>query len=131
MMEAGLPCRATWCVHVPEKGVKPSFLDSNDVSNRLTLTCGGKAVVVSVPRMQEAAGSPNEPITVEEMTTKSGLVIMKDGANIWDGKMSPDGVVLCVAREDGCVHFYQVSEESSAEKRNCVSLIDLFFTLSV
>ncbi|GAU96958.1 hypothetical protein RvY_08322 [Ramazzottius varieornatus] len=117
--EAGLPCRAIWCVHVPEQGAKPSFLDSGDVSNCLALTCGGKAVVVSVPRMQEAAGAENQPITVEEMETKKGLAIMKAGANIWDGKMSPDGVVLCLAREDGCVHFYQCvlrKGESSEEE---------------
>ena len=96
-----------WCVHVPEPGQKPYFQSTHDPSSRLILSSGGRAAVVSIPVIQNNAG-PEKTITLDESAGK-GMATTAPGARIWDGKMSPDGVVLCVAREDGNIHFYQVS----------------------
>ncbi|XP_055353548.1 LOW QUALITY PROTEIN: enhancer of mRNA-decapping protein 4-like [Paramacrobiotus metropolitanus] len=118
-----IPCRAVWCVHIPEKNApKTSFEDVNEPANRLILTCNGKAVVASVPIVQKAAGAEKKIVIGSEAVR--GVTMTPNGAKIWDIKMSPDGVIVCAAREDGNVHFYQcVLDKSDAPSQDPANLV--------
>lgn len=111
--QPGISCRAIWCVHVPEKGRRTYFPDAHDPSNRLIITTNGEGIVVSIPVVQTAASDSKKEVVASAAGIK-GVAHTPGGAKIWDGKISPDGVVLCLAREDGNVHFYQVSTQESS-----------------